>query len=139
MTLASIVSCDDIGRIINHMIVEGQIHGGIAQGAGQALFEAAVYEQDSGQLLTGSLMDYCVPRADQLPSMRAAFDESMPCKTNLLGVKGCGEIGTIGAVPAVVHAVLDALHEHGVLHLEMPLTPEKVWRALQKDRRAEGR
>jgi len=139
VALASIVSCDDIGRIINHMIVEGQIHGGIAQGVGQALFEAVVYEPDSGQLLTGSLMDYCVPRADQLPSMRAAFDESIPCKTNLLGVKGCGEIGTIGAVPAVVHAVLDALHEHGVLHLEMPLTPEKVWRALQEGRRAEGR
>jgi aerobic carbon-monoxide dehydrogenase large subunit len=129
--LASIVSFDDIGRIINHPIVEGQIHGGIAQGAGQALFEAVVYEPDSGQLITGSLMDYCVPRADQLPSMRAEFDESIPCKTNLLGVKGCGEIGTIGAVPAIVHAVLDALRERGVLHLEMPLTPEKVWRALQ--------
>ena len=75
-------------------------------------------------------MDYCVPRADQFPLMRASFDESIPCKTNLLGVKGCGELGTIGSVPAVVHAVLDALRERGVLHLEMPLTPEKVWRAL---------
>jgi aerobic carbon-monoxide dehydrogenase large subunit len=129
--LASVVSCDDIGRIINHMIVEGQIHGGVAQGVGQALYEAVAYDPESGQLLTGSLMDYCVPRADQLPPMRASFDESVPCKTNLLGVKGCGEIGTIGAVPAVVHAVLDALRERGVLHLEMPLTPEKVWRALQ--------
>ena len=132
VTLASIASCDDIGRIINHAIVEGQIHGGIAQGVGQALFEAVAYDPESGQLLTGSLMDYCVPRADQFPSMRAAFDESLPCKTNLLGVKGCGEIGTIGAVPAVVHAVLDALHERGVLHLEMPLTSEKVWRALRE-------
>jgi carbon-monoxide dehydrogenase large subunit len=76
-------------------------------------------------------MDYCVPRADQFPPLHAAFDESIPCKTNLLGVKGCGELGTIGAAPAVVHAVLDALHERGVLHLEMPLTPEKVWRALR--------
>jgi carbon-monoxide dehydrogenase large subunit len=130
--LARIASVDDIGRIINHMIVEGQIQGGIAQGVGQALYEQAVYDADSGQLLTGSLMDYCVPRADQFPPMVNAFDESVPCQTNLLGVKGCGEIGTIGAVPAVVHAVLDALAEHGVLHLEMPLTPEKVWRALRR-------
>jgi carbon-monoxide dehydrogenase large subunit len=131
VAVASIVSCDDIGRIINHMIVEGQIHGGIAQGIGQALYEEVVYDAQSGQLLSGSLMDYCMPRADQLPPMRASFDESVPCKTNLLGVKGCGEIGTIGAVPAVVHAVLDALRDYGVAHLEMPLTPQKVWRALR--------
>jgi aerobic carbon-monoxide dehydrogenase large subunit len=130
--LARITSCDDVGRIINHAIVEGQVHGGIAQGAGQALCEAAVYDPASGQLLSGSLMDYCVPRADQFPAMQASFDESVPCRTNLLGVKGCGELGTIGAVPAVVHAVLDALHDRGVLHLDMPLTPEKVWRALAK-------
>jgi len=130
--LARIASVDDIGRIINHMIVEGQIQGGIAQGVGQALYEQAVYDPESGQLLTGSLMDYCVPRADQFPPMMNAFDESVPCQTNLLGVKGCGEIGTIGAVPSVVHAVLDALAEHGVTHLEMPLTPEKVWRALRR-------
>ncbi len=129
--LASIASVDDIGRIINRMIVEGQIQGGIAQGVGQALYEQAVYDPASGQLLTGSLMDYCVPRADQFPPMRTDFDESLPCKTNLLGVKGCGELGTIGAVPAVVNAVLDALRSRGVDHLEMPLTPEKVWRALQ--------
>jgi carbon-monoxide dehydrogenase large subunit len=128
--LARLTSCDDIGRIINHAIVEGQIHGGMAQGAGQALYEQAVYEPQSGQLLSGSLMDYCVPRADQFPPLQAKFDESVPCRTNLLGVKGCGELGTIGAAPAVVHAVLDALAEKGVLHLEMPLTPEKVWRAL---------
>jgi carbon-monoxide dehydrogenase large subunit len=129
--VASITSVDDIGRIINHMIVEGQVHGGIAQGLGQALFEHAVYDPASGQLLTGSLMDYCVPRADQLPAMKSSFDESVPCKTNLLGVKGCGEIGTIGAVPAAVHAVLDALAGHEVSHLEMPFTPERIWRALQ--------
>lgn len=133
VTLARLSSLDDIGRIINHAIVEGQIQGGIAQGVGQALYEHAVYDPESGQLLTGSLMDYCVPRADQFPPMTNAFDESVPCTTNLLGVKGCGEIGTIGAVPAVVHAVLDALAGHGVQHLEMPLTPEKVWRALQRE------
>lgn len=131
VSLERFVSCDDIGRIINHMIVEGQIHGGIAQGAGQALLEQVVYDRESGQLLTGSLMDYGVPRASDLPSMQATFDESVPCKTNLLGVKGCGEIGTIGAVPAAVNAVLDALASRGVTHLEMPLTAEKVWRALQ--------
>ena len=129
VALVALTSCDDIGRIINHTIVEGQIHGGMAQGAGQALWEAVRYEAGSGQLVSGSLMDYCVPRADQLPPMKATFDESVPCKTNLLGVKGCGELGTIGAVPAVVHAVLDAI---GVAHLEMPLTPEKVWRALRE-------
>ena len=128
--VVAMTSVDDIGRIINHMIVEGQIHGGIAQGIGQALYEHARYDAASGQLLTGSLMDYCVPRADQMPPLRTLFDERVPCKTNLLGVKGCGEIGTIGAVPAVVHAVLDALAGKGVAHLEMPLTPERVWRAL---------
>ena len=124
-----ITTCDDIGRIINRMIVEGQVQGGIAQGAGQALFEQAVYDGASGQLLTGSLMDYALPRASDLPMVQATFDESTPCRTNLLGVKGVGELGTIGAVPAVVHAVLDALD---VAHLDMPLTPEKVWRALQR-------
>jgi carbon-monoxide dehydrogenase large subunit len=126
--LVNVTSFDDIGRIINHMIVEGQIHGGIAQGVGQALYEQAIYDAESGQLLTGSLMDYCVPRADQFPQMATHFDESVPCRTNLLGVKGCGEIGTIGAVPAVVHAVLDALSPYGVAHIEMPITAEKVWR-----------
>ena len=126
-SIASVASCDDIGRIINPMIVEGQIHGGVAQGAGQALWEQAIYDPASGQLLTGSLMDYCVPRAADLPPLSAAFDESVPCKTNLLGVKGCGELGTIGAAPAVVAAVLDALD---LPHLEMPLTREKIWQAL---------
>jgi carbon-monoxide dehydrogenase large subunit len=129
VTIERLTTCDDIGRIINRMIVEGQVHGGIAQGAGQALYEQAVYDAASGQLLSGSLMDYCVPRATDLPMLRATFDESTPCRTNLLGVKGVGELGTIGAVPAIVHAVLDALD---VPHLEMPLTPEKVWRALQR-------
>jgi carbon-monoxide dehydrogenase large subunit len=128
--LAKITSVDDIGRIINRSIVEGQVHGGIAQGAGQALWEQVAYDAESGQLLTGSLMDYCVPRADQFPPMANEFDESVPCKTNLLGVKGVGELGTIGATPAVVHAVLDALADRGVRHIEMPMTAEKVWRAL---------
>jgi carbon-monoxide dehydrogenase large subunit len=130
VTLDRITSVDDIGRIINRTIVEGQVQGGIAQGAGQALWEQVTYDPDSGQLLSGSLMDYSVPRADQFPPMRNSFDESVPCKTNLLGVKGVGELGTIGATPAVVHAVLDALAERGLLHLDMPITAEKIWRAL---------
>lgn len=124
-------SVDDIGRIINRMIVTGQIHGGVAQGLGQALMEKAVYDQDSGQLLTGSFADYALPRAADFPAMEPEFDESVPCRSNLLGVKGVGEIGTIGAAPAAVHAVLDALHEFGVRHVEMPLTAEKVWRSIQ--------
>lgn len=124
-------SVDDIGRIINRMIVTGQVQGGIAQGIGQALMEQAVYDPLSGQLLTGSLADYALPRADDFGPMANAFDESVPCKTNLLGVKGVGEIGTIGAVPAAVHAVLDALSAQGVRHIEMPITSEKVWRLLK--------
>jgi carbon-monoxide dehydrogenase large subunit len=127
--IAALASCDDVGRIINHMIVEGQVHGGIAQGAGQALYEQAVYDAESGQLLSGSLMDYCVPRAADFPPLRASFDETIPCRTNLLGVKGCGELGTIGAMPAVAHAVLDAL---GMLDLDMPFTQQKVWAALRR-------
>jgi aerobic carbon-monoxide dehydrogenase large subunit len=127
--VAALTSVDDIGRIINHMIVEGQVHGGIAQGIGQALYEHAAYDE-SGQLLTGSLMDYGVPRADQMPPLHSSFEEGAPCKTNLLGVKGVGELGTIGAVPSVVHAVLDALAPRGVKHIEMPCTAERVWRAL---------
>jgi carbon-monoxide dehydrogenase large subunit len=128
--VVALTSVDDIGRIINHMIVEGQVHGGVAQGIGQALLEHAAYDEN-GQLLTGSLMDYGVPRADQMPAMNAAFEEGAPCKTNLLGVKGVGELGTIGAVPSVMHAVLDALAGRGVRHLEMPCTAERVWRALR--------
>jgi carbon-monoxide dehydrogenase large subunit len=128
--VAAMSSVDDIGRIINHMIVEGQIHGGMAQGIGQALYEQVSYDDQAGQLLTGSLMDYGVPRAAEMPPMRCAFDETAPCQTNLLGVKGCGELGTIGATPAVVNAVLDALAERGVGHIEMPCTPERIWRAL---------
>ena len=128
----AMTSVDDIGRIINHMIVEGQVHGGIAQGIGQALYEGVAYDADGGQLQTGSLMDYSVPRADQLPQLQSSFEEGAPCKTNLLGVKGVGELGTIGAVPSVVHAVLDALAGSGVTHIEMPCTPERVWRALGK-------
>jgi len=118
---------DDIGRVINPLTAASQIHGGVAQGLGQALFEQAVYDE-AGQLLTGSFMDYAMPRADDMPDMSTRFDESVPTGQNLLGAKGVGEAGCHGAVPAIVNAVIDAL---GAKELDMPLTPERVWRALQ--------
>ena len=125
-------AADDFGKIINPLIVEGQVHGGIAQGVGQALLESCVYDPDSGQLLTGSYMDYCMPRADNLPSFKVTTTET-PCPHNPLGVKGCGEAGAIAAPPALINAVTDAL---GVLHMDMPATPEKVWRLAQARRQA---
>ena len=120
---------DDVGRVVNPMIVEGQIHGGIAQGLGQALMEQVVYD-GAGQPLTGSFMDYALPRATDLPSFRTARQET-PSPDNVLGVKGAGESGTIGAPAALVNAVIDALAPLGVRHLDMPLTPLRVWQAIQ--------
>jgi carbon-monoxide dehydrogenase large subunit len=117
---------DDIGRVINPLTAESQVHGGIAQGLGQALFEQSVYDA-SGQLLTGSFMDYAMPRATDIPDLATRFDESVPTLMNPLGAKGAGEAGCHGATPAIVNAVIDAL---GVKEMDMPLTPEKVWRAL---------
>jgi len=130
------LAVDDFGRVINPLIVEGQVHGGLVQGIGQALFEHCVYDEDSGQLLTGSYMDYCMPRADDVPSFQVSWHEDQPCTHNPLGVKGCGEAGTIGAAAAVMNAVVDALSEHGITHLDMPATPERVWRAIRQNRPA---
>jgi aerobic carbon-monoxide dehydrogenase large subunit len=128
------VAVDDVGNVINPMIVDGMVHGGIAQGVGQALWEGAVYEPDSGQLLTGSMMDYAIPKADMLPLYETARTET-PTPVNPLGVKGAGETGTIAATPAVVNAVVDALSGLGVDHIEaMPLTPERVWKTIQAAR-----
>jgi carbon-monoxide dehydrogenase large subunit len=124
----SFTAVDDFGNVVNPMIVEGQVHGGLVQGIGQALLEGCRYDKDSGQLLTGSLLDYCVPRADDVPSFRVGT-EVTPCTHNPLGVKGCGEAGAIGAPAAVMNAITDAL---GVRDLEMPATPERVWRAAHK-------
>jgi carbon-monoxide dehydrogenase large subunit len=115
---------------MNPLIAHGQIQGGIAQGIGQALVERTVYDRESGQLLTGSFADYAMPRADDMPMFDCHFDESTPTALNVLGAKGAGESGTHGAVPAVVNAVIDALAELGVREIEMPLTREKVWRAI---------
>jgi aerobic carbon-monoxide dehydrogenase large subunit len=118
---------DDFGKVINPMIVEGQVHGGIAHGVGQALFESCIYDKDTGQLLTGSMVDYSLPRADHLPDIKLGFTETL-CPHNPLGVKGCGEAGAIAAPPAVINAIIDAT---GIEQIDMPATPEKVWRAMQ--------
>ena len=121
-------ACDDCGRQINPMIVEGQLHGGITQGIGQALYEGAVYD-DSGQLLSGSMMEYHVPSAEDVPMFNLDHTVTLT-NTNPLGVKGIGEAGTIGSTPAAVNAVIDALSPLGVKHIDMPLTSEKIWRAI---------
>ena len=123
------IAVDDVGNVVNPMIVDGQVHGGITHGVGQALLEGAVYD-DNGQLTNGSYMDYAMPRADDVP--RFETDRTVtPCPHNALGVKGAGETGTIGSTPAVVNAVVDALWHLGVRDLQMPLTPQTVWKAIQ--------
>jgi carbon-monoxide dehydrogenase large subunit len=128
---------DDVGRVINPLIVAGQVHGGIAQAVGQALMEQVVYDAE-GQLLTGSFMDYALPRADDLPAIDTHTDESQPCRINPLGAKGVGELGTVGATPTVINAIVDALRPLGVTDLEMPATPERVWRAIREAQVAAG-
>jgi carbon-monoxide dehydrogenase large subunit len=124
--LVSYKVLDDFGRVINPMLVAGQVHGGVVQGVGQALLEDVVYDEESGQLLTASFSDYGMPRAYDIPDIDFAYEE-IPCKTNAMGAKGCGEAGTVGALPVVMSAVADAL---GVEHIDMPATPERVWRVL---------
>ena len=130
------VAVDDAGVIINPLLAAGQIHGGVVQGIGQALSEEVAYDRQTGQLITGSLLDYAVPRADRVPNIRSHFQQT-PSPTNPIGVKGIGESGTIGAPPTIVHAVLDALAPLGVTHLDMPLTPSRVWKAIQDARETE--
>jgi carbon-monoxide dehydrogenase large subunit len=128
------VAVDDIGNLINPMLCHGQMHGGLAQGIGQALYEGVDYDAD-GQLLSGSLLDYAVPKSDQIPRMRTSFQVT-PSPTNPLGVKGIGEAGCVAAPPVIVSAVCDALRSFGITHIDMPLTPPRVWRALRDARRA---
>ncbi len=124
------VAVDDAGRLVNPLIAEGQMHGGIVQGIGQALLEQIAYDGPSGQLLTGSFQDYCVPSADDVPRIEVTFQE-VASPTNALGVKGIGESGPTGAPPAVIGAILDALRDHGVEHIDMPAHPERIWRAIR--------
>jgi carbon-monoxide dehydrogenase large subunit len=126
--IRSYVCVDDIGKVINPMIVEGQVHGGVAQGIAQALYEGAEYDAE-GNLVTGTLVDYLVPSAADLPSFTTDRNET-PSTTNPLGVKGVGEAGTIASTPAVVNAIVDALRQYGVDDVLMPCTPERVWRAI---------
>ena len=127
---------DDVGRVINPLLVAGQVHGGVGQGIGQALMEHTVYDPDSGQLLSGSFMDYTMPRADDIPSMNIDTNEVL-CKTNPLGVKGAGEAGALVAPPVVIAAIADALRDYGIKHIDMPATPERIWRAMQQRQAAE--
>ena len=124
------VAVDDVGTLINPRLAAGQIHGGVVQGIAQALYEEVSYDPDNGQLLTGSLLDYAVPRAEHVPNITSLFQET-PSPTNPIGVKGIGESGSIGAPPCMVHAVLDALEPFGIVHLDMPLTPPRIWAAVR--------
>jgi carbon-monoxide dehydrogenase large subunit len=134
VTLVRYVVADDVGIVINPPIVKGQIHGGIGQGAGQALMERIVYDRASGQLITASFMDYAMPRADDFCDIEIK-SLVVPTPRNPLGVKGAGEAGAVGALPVVINAIIDALAPLGVTHLEMPATPARVWEAIQAAQR----
>ena len=137
MNNAGYVVVDDFGVSLNPLLLEGQVHGGAVQGIGQALMEQTVYDRDSGQLVTASLMDYALPRAQGMPSF--TFETSnVPCRSNPLGVKGAGEAGAIGSCPAVMNAVVDALwRAYRIRHIEMPATPERIWAAIEEHFRRE--
>ena len=131
LTVMRYIVCDDVGKAVNPMIVRGQVHGGVAQGVGQAMMEHTVYDQSSGQLLSGSLMDYQLPRASDLPDIEVDLIE-VPCTSNPLGVKGAGEAGAVGSPPAMINAIVDALRSAGASTIDMPATPERVWKALHQ-------
>lgn len=131
VAILNYLSVDDLGRVIHPAMAVGQLVGGIAQGLGQALHEHVRYDPDSGQLLTGSFMDYTLPHADEVPPIDVTLFETAT-RNNSLGVKGAGECGTMGAAPAVINAIVDALASRGVRHIDMPATPEKIWRVLQR-------
>ena len=133
VSLARYLVVDDVGTVINPVTLKGQIHGGVAQGVGQALMEQVVYDRENGSLLTTSFMEYGMPRADDFPDMQVESNP-VPTKLNPLGAKGAGEAGTVGALPAVMNAVLDALAPLGVRELDMPATSERVWQVMQAAR-----
>ena len=128
------IAANDSGEVINPLLLAGQVHGGVAQGIGQALMEVVTYDSD-GQILAGSFLDYCMPRADDLPMIETS-DFVEACQTNPLGVKGGGESGTVGSIAAAVNAIVDALSEYGVKDIDMPVTPLRVWEAIQAGKAA---
>ena len=132
------VAVDDCGNVCNHTLVEAQLHGGLMQGIGQILGEHCVYDRDTGQLLTGTFMDYFMPRADCLPAL-ALHDRPIPSPSNPLGVKGAGEAGTTGAIPTIANAVMDALAPLGIHQLDMPYTPHAIWAAIEQATRLNSR
>ena len=138
--LVNYAAVDDVGRAVNPLIIHGQVHGGIAQGVGQALMEHAHYDPESGQLLAASFMDYAMPRASDLPFYVTELSE-VPSSTHPLGIRPAGEGGTVPALAVIVNAIVDALRDFGVRHVEMPATPERVWRAIEqrRSRQANGR
>ena len=136
LDIVKFVAFDDVGTVVNPLLAGGQVSGGIVQGIGQAVHERCVHDPESGQLLSGSFMDYCIPRADDVPSFDMSFIDDIPCTTNPMGMKGAGEVGTGGAPPAVVNAVLDALSEFNVSAIDMPITAEKIWRLMNGSEQA---
>jgi carbon-monoxide dehydrogenase large subunit len=136
LTIVNYAAVNDFGTIVNPMIVAGQLHGGVAQGIGQALMEKVSYDA-SGQPITGSFMDYAMPRAGDIPLMLVG-DHPSPATTNPLGTKGCGEAGCAGSLCTIVNAVVDALSDYGVTHIDMPLTSERIWRAIQDGKQSKA-
>jgi carbon-monoxide dehydrogenase large subunit len=136
LTIVNYAAVNDFGTIVNPMIVAGQLHGGVAQGIGQALMEKVSYDA-SGQPITGSFMDYAMPRAGDIPRMLVG-DHPSPATTNPLGTKGCGEAGCAGSLCTIVNAVVDALSDYGVTHIDMPLTSERIWRAIQDGKQSKA-
>ena len=134
VTLKRYLAVDDYGRLINPMLTKGQVQGGVGQGIGQALLEHTVYEEQSGQLLSGSFFDYALPRADDLPPLEITLEE-LPTAVNSLGVKGAGQAGCMAAPQTIINAILDALAPLGIAHIDMPATPERIWRAIRSARR----
>jgi carbon-monoxide dehydrogenase large subunit len=126
---------DDVGRVINPLLVAGQVHGGVAQGIGQAIMENTVYDPESGQMTSSSFMDYTMPRADDMPMIDLDTNE-VPCLTNVLGVKGAGEAGALVAPPVLIAAITNALQEFDVSHIDMPATSERIWQLMQKPKAA---
>ena len=131
MEIATFTAVNNFGNVVNQLLLTGQVHGGVAQGIGQAAMEQTVYDVESGQLVTGSFMDYALPRAADVPDIASSW-KGVPCRNNSSGRKGAGEAGAVGSTPAVINAVINALSELGVTHFDMPATPDRIWQAIRE-------